>query len=149
VSRRYRFEAAATTTATPDTVWPLVGETARWREWAWMTRAELVRPGTSDPEGVGALRRFGVGPGGSREKVVEWDPPRHLTYEAVAGLPVRLYRADVDLTDVAGGTEVRWRCQMEPVVPGTGPALAFVLRRMVSGFARRVCRYADRLPPST
>lgn len=149
MARRYRFEASARTTAAPEMVWPLLGETARWKEWSWMTRAELVRPGTPEPEGVGALRRFGLGPGGSREKVVAWDPPRHLAYEAVSGLPVHSYRAEVDLTETARGTEVRWRCEVEPAVPGTGRAIAFVLRRMVSGFARRVCRYADRLPTAT
>jgi hypothetical protein len=44
-----------------------------------------------------------------------------------------------------GGTRVTWRCSVEPVVPGTGGLLAFVLRKMVSGFAVRVCRYADKL----
>jgi hypothetical protein len=32
-------------------------------------------------------------------------------------------------------------------VPGTGPALRFVLERMVRGFATRLCRYADTVAP--
>ncbi|HUY23117.1 MAG TPA: SRPBCC family protein [Acidimicrobiales bacterium] len=144
MTRRYEFEASARTSAPVDVVWPLVGEVARWKEWAWMTRTSLLREGDPPPDGVGALRRFAVGPGGSQEEVVAWDPPRHLGYVAVRGLPVRYYRADVHLDDDGGGTLVTWRCELEPLVPGTGPALRFALRRMVRGFAVRVCRYAER-----
>ena len=108
-----------------------------------MTRTYLLREGDPAPDGVGALRRFGLGPGGSQEEVVAWDPPRHLGYVARRGLPVRSYRADVYLADDGTGTVVTWRCSVEPLIPGTGAALRFVLQRMVRGFADRVCRYAE------
>jgi len=144
VTRRYEFEASARTSAPVTEVWPLVAETARWKEWSWMTHASLLRQGDPPPEGVGALRRFGLGPGGSREEVVAFEPPRHLGYVAVRGLPVRSYRADVHLDDDGGGTRVTWKCAMAPLVPGTGALLALVLRRMVRGFAVSVCAYAER-----
>jgi len=108
-----------------------------------MTRTDLLRPGHPAPDGVGALRRFAFGPGASNEEVVAWDPPRHLGYVVVRGLPVRHYRADVHLDDDGSGTVVTWRCSVEPLIPGTGGAIRFVLQRMVRGFATRVCRYAD------
>lgn len=111
-----------------------------------MTRTDLLRPGDPAPDGVGALRRFAFGPGGSKEEVVAWNPPRHLGYVVVRGLPVRHYRADVHLDDDGSGTVVTWRCSVEPLIPGTGGALRFVLQRMVRGFATRVCRYADKEP---
>jgi hypothetical protein len=144
VARRYQFEASARSTARADAIWPLLGDASRWKEWAWMTRTYLLREGDPPPDGVGALRRFAFGPGGSQEEVVAWDPPRHLGYVAVRGLPARHYRADVHLDDDPSGTVVTWRCSVEPLVPGTGAVLRFVLRRMVRGFARRLCRYADR-----
>jgi len=108
-----------------------------------MTRTYLLRPGAPDPDGVGALRRLAVGPGGSEEEVVAWDPPHHLGYRVLKGLPVRHYRADVDLVDDGEGTVVTWRGSFDAVVPGTGAALRTVLRRMTGGFARRVSRYAE------
>ena len=146
--RRYEFEASARTTAPVEAVWPLVAEAARWKDWSWLTHASLLRQGDPPPDGVGALRRFGVGPGGSQEEVIAWDPPHHLAYVAVRGLPVRYYRADVHLdADEAGtGTVVTWRGAVEALVPGTGPLLQFGLRRMVRGFASRVCAYAGRPP---
>jgi hypothetical protein len=144
--RRREFEASAHSRAPVDTLWPLVAHATRWKEWSWMTHASLLREGDPPPDGVGALRRFGVGPGGSREEVVAWEPPHHLGYVAVRGLPVRHYRADVLIEPDDGGTRVTWRCVVEPLVPGTGRALCFMIGRMVRGFARRVCRYAESLP---
>ena len=95
MARRYDFEASAKSGASAAAIWPLVGEAARWKEWSWLTRTGLVREGEPPPDGVGAVRRFAFGPGGSQEEVVVWDPPRHLGYVVVKGLPVRSYRADV------------------------------------------------------
>jgi hypothetical protein len=109
-----------------------------------MTHTSLLRPGRSEPDGVGALRRFALGPAGSKEEVVEWDPPHHLGYVVVSGLPVRHYRADVELGSEGGGTVVTWRGSFDEIVPGTGRALRFVLKRVTAGFAARVSRYAER-----
>ena len=120
-----------------------------------MTRTFLLREGSPEPDGVGAVRRFAWGPGGSQEEVVAWEPPHHLGYVTLRGLPVRSYRADVRLIpdrtagDGApkdgGGTVVTWRSTFTPLVPGTGGLLRLVLERIVSGFATSVCRYADDL----
>jgi len=147
VARRYHFEASAHSGAPVETIWPLIGDATRWKQWAWMTRTSLVREGVPPPDGVGALRHFAFGPGGSHEEVVAWDPPHHLGYVAVRGLPVRHYRADVYLDADDTGTAVTWRCSVEALVPGTGAVLAFALARMVRGFARRVTRYADTVAP--
>ncbi|HUC36602.1 MAG TPA: SRPBCC family protein [Acidimicrobiales bacterium] len=142
-SGRFSFEVTARSAAPVEIVWPLVGEAERWKEWAWMTRTYLVRPGPAEPQGVGALRRFAVGPFGSSEEVVAWDPPGHLAYVARRGLPVRSYRADVHLEACAGGTTVRWSGSLDPLMPGTGPLVLWYVRRLVGGFAKRLCRYAD------
>ena len=111
-----------------------------------MTRTSLLREGDPAPDGVGALRRFAVGPGGSHEEVVVWDPPHHLGYVARARAsraPLPGRRAPRART---GRHRVTWRCRSSPLVPGTGGVLLAVLGRMVAGFARRLCRYADGAP---
>jgi Polyketide cyclase / dehydrase and lipid transport len=146
---RWSFSSTARSAAPIDVVWPLVGEAARWREWSWITKTSLLRHGHPDPDGVGALRRFALGPGGSKEEVVAFDPPSHLGYVVVKGLPVRHYRADVDLRPDGTGTVVTWRGSFDEIIPGTGPALRLVLARMTRGFAVRVSRYAERVAPSS
>jgi hypothetical protein len=145
---RWSFVSTARSSAPIEVVWPLIGEAARWKEWSWMTRTYLLRPGQPVPDGVGALRRFALGPGGSSEEVVAWDPPHHLGYIAVSGLPVRRYRADVELVSDDGGTVVTWRGSFDALVPGTGPLIRPVLARMTRGFAVRVSRYAEGLDVS-
>ncbi|HXX88629.1 MAG TPA: SRPBCC family protein [Acidimicrobiales bacterium] len=142
---RLSYEVVARTRAPVDVVWPLVGEARRWKEWAGFTTATLLREGAPAPDGVGALRRFGVGPVGSQEEVLAWDPPSHLAYGIVKGYPVRGYRADVRLTSLAdGGTEIRWSGRYDAKVPGTGAVLQAFTRALMASFARRLVRHCDR-----
>src|ERR1700722_5556668 len=142
---RWVFRSSAHTTAPVEVVWPLVGEAARWKDWSWMTHSSVIREGVPAPDGVGALRRFYVGPGGSREEVVVWDPPHHLGYIGRSGLPVRNYRADVYLLGENGGTTVTWQGHFDELMPFSGRAMKAVLHRITSGFATQLCRYADAL----
>jgi hypothetical protein len=100
------------------------------------------RDGSPEADGVGAVRRVGLGgPFVSREETVEFEPPHHLAYELRRGYPLRRYRADVDLDldaapGAAGGTTIRWCGIIEPLVPGTGALTRTVFTAMVSRFAR-------------
>jgi hypothetical protein len=139
------FVVAARSTAPPLSVWPLISEAARWKEWSFLTRAFLLQPGEPAPDGVGALRRFAVGPFGSQEEVVTFEPPTHLGYVARKGLPVLAYRADVVLRADGRGTAITWTGSLEPLVPGTGALVVAFLRTVVRRFAIELVRYADRL----
>ena len=86
-SGRWSFSSTARSAAPVESVWPLVGEAERWKEWSWMNRTYLLRPGQPVPDGVGAVRRFALGPSGSKEEVVAWDPPHHLGYVVLQRSP--------------------------------------------------------------
>jgi hypothetical protein len=146
---RWRYEVLARSTAPPTTVWPLIGEAARWKEWSFMTRTFLLREGAPVPDGVGGLRRFAVGPFGSCEEVVEFDPPTHLGYVARKGIPVRRYRGDIMLRAEGTGTAITWTASLEPLVPGTGALVRAYTRGYARLFARQLVRYADRLAGET
>jgi hypothetical protein len=150
---RWSFTRSAHSLAPVEEVWSLVGEAARWQEWSFLDRTVLERDGAPDPDGVGALRhftRFGIG---SKEEVVEWDPPTHLAYAIVKGFPVKDYRADVVLTSADGaggggpghpGTTLTWSVTFDTKYPGTGALMRAVLGIIVGRFTRQACRYADR-----
>jgi uncharacterized protein YndB with AHSA1/START domain len=143
---QYEFYAEATSSASPDTVFALLADAPRWKDWAGplVREASWDREGDPAPGGVGAIRKLGSKPFYGREEIVHYDPPRRLSYTILSGQPVRNYRADVDLTPVDGGTHIRWSSRFEPAVPGTGAAMRWYLRRIIAGFTRRLARSAER-----
>ena len=142
-SGRLGYELVGHTTAPPELVWPLVAEVEQWKEWSFLTRTFLRRAGSPDRNGVGALRRLAVGPFGSSEEVVAFEPPRHLGYVARRGMPAKNYRADVVLEPEGGGTRIIWSGTMDALVPGTGPLAVAYARSFVRRFLAGLTRYAD------
>jgi len=134
--------AARHSTATIEQVWALVSQAHRWKEWAGITVAELEREGDPAPDGVGAIRRFGFPVKVSREEVVAFEPPHHLGYTMLKGLPISGYRSDVTLAVApGGGTDIRWESSFDPR-SADGWFWAGVLRVLVTNFARRLAKAA-------
>ena len=130
-----------------EVVWDVLTDHAAYRSWTPVVSSRLVTAGTTEPNGVDAVRFLGVGPLGAREKVLVHDAPHHLAYTVVAGLPVREYRADARLTEGDGPwTNLEYMGSFQPRVPGTGRVLAFlvgtVLRTLVSSLAKESERRA-------
>lgn len=143
-SGHWHYELVGHSTAAPATLWTLVAEVERWKQWSFLTRSFLLRPGSPDPDGVGALRRLAVGPFGSTEEVVAFEPPAHFAYVARKGMPARHYRADVRFEAEGTGTRITWTGTLEPFVPGTGPLVLAYARGFVARFLRSVVAYAER-----
>lgn len=143
---RWRYELQGRSSAPRQTVWRLVAEVEHWSRWSMLTRTFLLRPGHPEPNGVGALRRLGVGRFGSTEEVVAFEPPHHLGYEARKGMPARHYRADVELEEDGSGTRIRWTGTVEPLLPGTGRLALAYARVFVARFLAGLVRYADTHP---
>lgn len=133
--------------APPERVWALLADARGWRRWTRFSVSELEREGDPPPDGVGAIRRFGGGRVVSREEVVAFDPPSHLSYVILSGMPVRRYRADVTLEPDGGGTLLTWSARFEPRIAGTGPVLRAFFTLVLRDFARRLARAASSAPP--
>ncbi|QRP48686.1 SRPBCC family protein [Amycolatopsis sp. FDAARGOS 1241] len=121
----------ARTPATPATVYALLCDGASWPRWSPLGSFELARPGAQEREGLGALRLFRTGRTRSCEEVIALEPDRRFGYALRSGLPLRDYRAYVDLTPVAGGTEIHWHSTFTGKVPGTGWFYRLVLHRFI------------------
>ena len=89
---------------------------------------------------------LGRPPAFALEQILEYDPPHHLAYTIVRGIPVRGYHADVDLVPTDGGTAIRWAGAFEPKIPGTG-ALFAASGRIVHGYAKSAAAEAERRLP--
>jgi len=141
-----RAAAQATTSAPPETVFALLRQGSTWPGWIDVDSMTLESEGEQGGESVGAVRAFrfhrvGI-PLTTRERVVELIPNRRFSYVLVSGLPLKDFRADVDLSPTHdGGTLITWSAGWRTGVPGTGlitkAMFARLYRRFATGLAQR------------
>ena len=128
--------------APPAAVFATLLDRSRWSAWSGHDAFELVRPGTTGPYDVGSVGLLRSGRRRvMREEIVEVVPDRRIGYALLAGLPLRGYRADFDLTPTTEGTEVCWHSSFDAPA-GFGwiyvAALRRFTRRLLDGLARQV-----------
>lgn len=107
-----------TATAEPPELWTLLDDSSSWPEWTPIESFELEREAGDD--GLGEIRLFKTGRVTVREEIVERRPNERLAYVLLGGLALRDYRAEIDLTQSAGATEIRWHTTFKPKIPGMG-----------------------------
>ena len=143
------IDVTVTTSADPATVYALLRDGASWPSWSPIGSFELERPAADEPEGLGAVRIFRtprpLGQSESREQIVELVPDRRFSYVLLSGLPIRDYRADVDLTPTDdGGTSIRWHSTFSGgPMPGSGPLFRHLLGRFVVQVAQGLAARAS------
>lgn len=144
---RQHVEATAWSAAPPAAVYALLVDGASWPTWSGHDAVDIVErgEGESEGDGVGAVRVLHRGRMRSRERIVELVPDRRLGYELLAGLPLRDYRADVDLTPERGGTAIRWSSDFVSKVPGMGGIYRWALTRFMATAADNLATRAAEL----
>jgi uncharacterized protein YndB with AHSA1/START domain len=134
---RQEIDIRRTAAAEPAAVWRLLGDSSTWPSWTPIESCDIERPGGADC--LGEVRAFKTGRVRVREEIVECRPGRRLSYTLLSGLPIRDYRADIDLTPRPGGTEIRWHTTFTAKVPGSGRlyrwGLAKATQQFVDGLA--------------
>jgi len=139
----HRIDVQATSTASPEAVWALLADATTWPSWSDFEEALIVRPDPSGGQGVGAQRRFRFGRTRSLEEIVVFDPPRHVAYLLLSGMPLRDYRGDVELTAISdGGTTIHWHSEFVPRIPGTGRLVVRRLGAFIDDLARALAAAA-------
>jgi Polyketide cyclase / dehydrase and lipid transport len=142
--RAIKVAAMATSRADPGTVFRLLKDPVTWPLWGMFVSGELQRPGDSDRLGVGAVRVFRTRVSVATEEVVELVPDRRLSYVLLSGLPLRDYRADVDLAPLPdGGTSIGWQSSFDVQYPGTGWFWRMVISRVLKGTAQSLAAGAE------
>ncbi|MFB9909182.1 SRPBCC family protein [Allokutzneria oryzae] len=140
----HTIEVEQRTSAAPAVVYALLRDGASWPEWSPLGSFELERPGETEREGAGAIRVFRTWPVRSRERIVELVPDRRFAYVLLSGLPIRDYRAQVELRPDGDGTVIHWRSTFGARVPLMGRLThAFLdrfIRRVVAGLATASAR---------
>ena len=130
------LRVTATSTRPIEEVWARLADASGWKDWTSFTRSGLEQEGDPAPDGIGAMRRFGIGPMTSVEEVVAFEPPTHFAYVLRKGLPVKGYRADVELASTpSGGTAITWSSTWD-----SNPPPAALWRRFLASTVGRVAK---------
>jgi hypothetical protein len=138
----YVVEAKASSSAPREKVWEVVADVPRWADWGPWNSSTFEREGTPPPGGVGAVRllkRFAMT---LREELTDYEPPGRMTYKLLSGLPLRDYRAEVNVSDADGGSELHWRSQFD-ALPGVGGLYRWQLQKAFEDITERVARAAE------
>jgi hypothetical protein len=138
----HSISVTALSAATAEAIYALLKDPANWPAWSPMDAAELDSPGADEPHGVGSVRALTRGRMRGLDQVVELIPGKRFSYRHLSGLPVRDYRADVDLAAVPGGTQISWRSSFRPKYVGTGWFWRLALSRMLQQMASGLAEYA-------
>jgi len=136
------ISAQAWTPASPAAVYALLRDGTTWPVWSPLDSFELEREGVDGGESLGAHRIFRHGRSTSREEIVELQPDRRFSYTLLSGLPLRGYRADVDLQPHDGGTAIHWHSRFRAKYPGTGRIFRSALGSFVHRCADGLAEYA-------
>lgn len=133
-----RIVVDKTLSAPIDDVFELLSDHAEYTRFRGFTRAELLREGTPDRNGIGALRRLVVGPLRFTEEITAFERPARMDYLIrEVNLPLEHDGGSIALSPDGAGTRVHWTSVFTMPVPVVGGAtaagFAVALRR---GFIR-------------
>ena len=118
-----------------DRVFDLLADHANYNRFPGITRSELLKEGEPAPNGLGAVRRVGLGDVVLDEEITGFEPPNRLAYQVIASRPIQVEHEGgvIELTTVPEGTEIRWRSTFKLKIPLIG---WFVTRRAAKQFER-------------
>jgi uncharacterized protein YndB with AHSA1/START domain len=134
-------EVTRTISATPEQVWNVYTDHAGWKKWAGVSHSSLAVVGTSDRNGIGTVRRLGTYRMYAHEEILEFDPPRRMTYRVVkGGLGMKNHLGEVLFEPAGKGTKITWRCRFDSKMPGFGRLHRAIVTRVfhdaLDGLAR-------------
>jgi len=82
-----KIEHTVRVSAPVEKVWEVISDHSAYDQWTDVKKATVRRPGSTDPNGVGAVRVFEVGGRALVEEVVAFSPPSFMAYKLTDGVP--------------------------------------------------------------
>jgi Polyketide cyclase / dehydrase and lipid transport len=139
------FTLTRNTSAPIEAIFDALTDHANYKNISPLRISELVRPGDTEPNGVGALRRMGlIGPT-QTEEVTVFERPTRFGYRLRSGLPVRDHTGTVELAQTGTGTHITYTVRSTPSmpIPGLGLVMGIILRQGISGLLDGIVRAAE------
>jgi hypothetical protein len=132
--------------AEPAALFDVLVDHARYDRFDGIRRAEVVKKGTPDANGLGAVRHVYIGPLRFEEEITAYEPGRRFDYviRDVRGLPFRHEGGSVRLEPDGAGTRATWTSSFEIPIPIVGRAADRLFSaRLEKGFNDTLDRSAE------
>ena len=145
----HHINQSAYSSASPAAIYAILLDRPTWPSWSPLESFEHGSDGCDGPNSLGAIGTFVTGRTRSREELVELIPGRRVSYRLLSGLPLRDYRADIDLipsdasTGTGAGTDISWQSTFHARF-GTGWAYRFALGRFIRRCVRALAAEAGK-----
>ncbi|MDO7866851.1 SRPBCC family protein [Nocardioides jiangxiensis] len=140
-----RATSTATVRVNIDEAWRILSDHAGMTDWGPGVTAVVTKPGTPEPNGVGAVRKI-TAPGPAPaivEEITTFEAPTRLGYKALAGVPFADYAGEVSLVATESGTEITWTLSARQRVPFVEQkALKALSLGLLQAYVRRLKRAA-------
>ena len=97
----------------------------------------------ANPNGLGSVRRIGIGPIGLEETITSFEPDSLIEYTIISFSPIRNHLGRIRFEDTPEGhTRVRYRISFDDIVPYTGKLVGTGLEWAIRRGIRKVPRLA-------
>lgn len=117
--------------APPEGVFAVVADHANYTRFDGVTASTILKPGSPDPNGLGAVRQISAGPLRFDEEITAYEPGRRMDYliTKVRALPFRHTGGSIRFTPTDTGTHVVWTSAFEVPLPVLGPLIDRALQK--------------------
>ncbi|MEQ5836774.1 SRPBCC family protein [Marinobacter sp. R17] len=96
----------------------------------------------ADPNGVGSVRRIGVGPLGLEETVIAFEQDALIEYTVTSMSPIRNHLGRIRFADVAGKTVVNYTIRFDDFIPFSGKVISAGLEQAIRRGMKKVPKLA-------
>ena len=97
----------------------------------------------ANPNGLGSVRRIGIGLIGLEETITSFEPDSLIEYTITSFSPIRNHLGRIRFEDTPEGhTRVRYRISFDDIVPFTGKLVSAALEMAIHRGIRKVPRLA-------
>ncbi len=143
--------ALATPIQAPQAVaWKVMTNHSLYACWTPSSQMQLEVQGTPEPNGVGAVRVFYVGPTKTREEITTFEPPARMSYRILSTpLPIRNCHSDLLLvpSENEKTCTLHWDSWFELIMPFSGTIMRRIvttqIKKISNGIAAEAALQAD------
>ena len=140
------IQVRRTLRAPADRVFDVLADHAGYAKFEGVRSARVVRPGASEPNGVGAIREIRIGSARFEEEITVFERPTRLEYRIVRSRPPLVHELGrLTFAAVPDGVHVTWTSTFHVAIPVIGGlATGIAARQMERAFAATL-EVAERL----